>query len=46
LLCFRFHILRLYLATKDFVDQLFEVIGNGRYIPEAKKVKFTCLSFI
>jgi hypothetical protein len=25
-------------ATKDFVDQLFDVIRNGRYIPEAKKV--------
>ncbi|CAF4642413.1 unnamed protein product, partial [Rotaria socialis] len=24
-------------ATKDFVDQLFDVIRNGRYIPEAKK---------
>jgi hypothetical protein len=33
------------LATKDFVDQLFDVIRNGRYIPEAKKVSFEFLEY-
>ena len=32
------------LATKDFVDQLFDVIRNGRYIPEAKKVRSSMAS--
>jgi hypothetical protein len=28
----------IFIATKDFVDQLFDVIRTRRYIPEGKKV--------
>jgi hypothetical protein len=35
----------LIIATKDFVDQLFDVIRNGRYIPEAKKVSLQFIEY-
>ena len=33
----------LLVATKDFVDQLFDVISNRKYISDGKKVRKTSL---